>query len=70
MCQNMSTSKFQPSLHNLILVHEMARTSDHAIPVIPRSRKVGGNGPVIIPYKGINLLFTTLYGIITGPLSA
>ena len=26
--------------------------------------------PMIIPNKVINLIFTTLYGIITGPLSA
>ena len=32
--------------------------------------KVGGESPVIIPYKVINRIFITLYGIITGSLSA
>ena len=31
-------------------------------------KKLAGSGPVIIPYKEINRLFITLFGIITGSL--
>ena len=36
--------------------------------VQPRALKVGG--PMIIPYKVVNIRLITLYGIITGQLSA